>query len=214
MPVSTHQRPDYMPTAEPLTPAGMYQQLGPHARDQIASPCFKAGRFTEAGIIDCRCEQTNCNLEYFCEVMAACILLDQDGRGITVPSALRRFRRLLPKPHPDMPKARDRETLCAIACSLGVRKISYRNFESTHGVLRTTPEGGHEILIKTPATNDTYMQVIPTFAHEIGHLLIRKDDAGEMDTWVSQVRSQVPSAFSDSAPPARTCLRIPPMKGR
>ena len=180
-----------MPTAEPLTPAGIYQQLGPYTRDQIASPCFKAGRFTEAGIIDCRCEEINCNLEYFCEEMAACILLDQDGRGITVPSTLRRFRRLLPEAHPDMPRARDRETLCAIAFSLGVQKISYRSFKSTHGVLYPVPDGGYELLIKTPKTNDTYMQVLPTVAHEIGHLLIRKDDAGELDIWVSQARLQV-----------------------
>ena len=202
-----------MPTDEPLTPAGIFQQLGSHTRDQIASPCFKAGRFTEAGLIDCRCEQANCNLEYFCEKMGAYILLDQDGRGITVPSALRRFRRLLPEPHPDMPRARDRETLCAIACSLGVRKVSYRTFKSTDGVLYPTPDDGYELLIKTPKTNDSYMQVLPTIAHEIGHLLIRKDAAGDLDTWVSQARLQIPSAFSDSAPPARTCLRIPPMRG-
>ena len=41
----------------------------------------------------------------------------------------------------------------------------------------------------------------------------RKDDAGELDIWVSQARLQVPSAFSDSAPPAHACLRIPSMRG-
>ena len=82
-------------------------------------------------------------------------------------------------------------TLCAIAFSLGVQKISYRSFKSTHGVLYPVPDGGYELLIKTPKTNDTYMQVLPTVAHEIGHLLIRKDDAGELDIWVSQARLQV-----------------------
>ena len=187
-----------MTTSKRLTPAAMYRQLDPHARDQIASPCFRVGRFTEAGLIDCRYEQINCRLEYFCEAVAACILLDQDGRGITVPSALRRFRRLIPEPPLGMPRARDRETLCAIAFSLGVRKISYRNFKSTHGVLHPMPDGGYELLIRNPTTND--MQVIPTIAHEIAHLLLRKDDAGELYVWLSQAWSQIPSAFSDSAP--------------
>ena len=73
------------------------------------------------------------------------------------------------------------------------------------------PDGGYELLIRNPTTND--MQVIPTIAHEIAHLLLRKDDAGELYVWLSQAWSQIPSAFSDSAPPARTCLRIPPMRG-
>lgn len=70
-----------------ITPAAFHASLPASARKELASPCWKSGRFLSNGEIDCPTpfgsrgllQHPDCRLEYLCETMAMYILMPRSG---------------------------------------------------------------------------------------------------------------------------------------